>query len=80
MVDVLALDTALQGLAKMDELRARVVELRFFGGWVVLYRIAPHDRGGWYPIARVIDRGGWYPIGTPIAVSIASCNSMTASF
>jgi RNA polymerase sigma factor (TIGR02999 family) len=30
--DLLALDEALQSLAKMDERKARVVELRFFGG------------------------------------------------
>jgi len=31
-LDVLALDRALQGLAKVDERKSRVVELRFFGG------------------------------------------------
>ncbi len=31
-IDVIALDAALQQLAEMDERRARVVELRFFGG------------------------------------------------
>jgi RNA polymerase sigma-70 factor (ECF subfamily) len=31
-VDVLALDEALQRLARLDERRARVVELRYFGG------------------------------------------------
>lgn len=31
-VDVLALDSALDGLAKLDERQAKVVELRFFGG------------------------------------------------
>lgn len=31
-VDVIALDAALQALAAIDERRARVVELRFFGG------------------------------------------------
>ena len=30
--DLLALDEALQALAKLDERRGRVVELRFFGG------------------------------------------------
>jgi RNA polymerase sigma factor (sigma-70 family) len=30
--DVVALDDALTGLAKLDEQQARVVELRFFGG------------------------------------------------
>jgi RNA polymerase sigma factor (sigma-70 family) len=31
-VDVLALDEALQRLARLDERHARVVELRYFGG------------------------------------------------
>ena len=31
-VDVLALDEALDGLAKIDERKSRVVELRYFGG------------------------------------------------
>ena len=31
-IDVLALDDALQGLAKMDERQSRLVELRFFAG------------------------------------------------
>jgi len=31
-VDVLALDEALSDLAQLDERKARVVELRFFGG------------------------------------------------
>ena len=31
-IDVIALDAALQGLAAIDDRRARVVELRFFGG------------------------------------------------
>jgi RNA polymerase sigma factor (sigma-70 family) len=31
-VDVLALDYALQSLAKLDPQQSRVVELRFFGG------------------------------------------------
>jgi RNA polymerase sigma factor (TIGR02999 family) len=31
-IDVLALDETLQALAKLDERKARVVELRFFGG------------------------------------------------
>jgi RNA polymerase sigma factor (TIGR02999 family) len=30
--DVIALDDALMGLAKLDEEQARIVELRFFGG------------------------------------------------
>jgi RNA polymerase sigma factor (TIGR02999 family) len=34
-VDVLALDEALQRLARLDERHARVVELRFFGGMSV---------------------------------------------
>jgi RNA polymerase sigma factor (TIGR02999 family) len=33
--DLLALDDALQALAKLDERRSRVVELRFFGGLTV---------------------------------------------
>lgn len=32
LVDLLALDAALDGLAKLDPRHARVVELRFFGG------------------------------------------------
>jgi RNA polymerase sigma factor (TIGR02999 family) len=35
VVDVLALDAALQKLAAMDERRVRVVELRYFGGLTV---------------------------------------------
>jgi RNA polymerase sigma factor (TIGR02999 family) len=31
--DVVALDDALNGLAKLDEQQGRIVELRFFGGW-----------------------------------------------
>ena len=31
-IDVLALDEALQRLARLDERHARVVELRYFGG------------------------------------------------
>jgi RNA polymerase sigma factor (TIGR02999 family) len=31
-LDLLALDRALQGLAKLDDQQARIVELRFFGG------------------------------------------------
>ena len=31
-VDLLGLDDALSGLAKMDEQQGRIVELRFFGG------------------------------------------------
>jgi RNA polymerase sigma-70 factor (ECF subfamily) len=34
--DLIALDDALQALAKMDERRSRVVELRFFGGLSVI--------------------------------------------
>ena len=34
-VDTLALDDALKNLARMDERKARVVELRFFGGMTV---------------------------------------------
>jgi RNA polymerase sigma-70 factor (ECF subfamily) len=33
--DLLALDDALAGLAKMDERRSQVIELRFFGGLTV---------------------------------------------
>jgi RNA polymerase sigma factor (TIGR02999 family) len=33
--DLVALDEALDGLAKMDERKARVVEMRFFGGLTV---------------------------------------------
>jgi RNA polymerase sigma-70 factor (ECF subfamily) len=33
--DLVALDDALEGLAKMDERKSRVVELRFFGGLTV---------------------------------------------
>jgi DNA-directed RNA polymerase specialized sigma24 family protein len=35
VVDVLALDAALQKLAALDERRVRVVELRYFGGLTV---------------------------------------------
>jgi RNA polymerase sigma factor (TIGR02999 family) len=31
-VDVIALDEALNGLARLDEQQAQIVELRFFGG------------------------------------------------
>jgi len=31
-VDVLALDEALNGLARLDQQQSRIVELRFFGG------------------------------------------------
>ena len=31
-VDLLGLDDALSGLARMDEQQGRIVELRFFGG------------------------------------------------
>ncbi len=45
-LDVVALDDALQALAKMDERRSRVIELRFFGGLTVeevavVLRVAP---------------------------------------
>jgi RNA polymerase sigma-70 factor, ECF subfamily len=33
--DMVALDEALQALAHIDPRKARVVELRFFGGWSV---------------------------------------------
>src|ERR1700744_300228 len=33
--DVLALDDALTGLARMDERKCRIIELRFFGGFTV---------------------------------------------
>lgn len=34
-VDLLSLDIALAGLAERDELQAKVVELRFFGGYTI---------------------------------------------
>ena len=34
-IDVLVLDEALAGLAALDERKARVVELRFFGGLTI---------------------------------------------
>jgi RNA polymerase sigma-70 factor (ECF subfamily) len=45
-LDVVALDDALQALAKMDERRSRVIELRYFGGLTVeevavVLRVAP---------------------------------------
>jgi len=33
--DILALDDALQALAKVDERKSRIIELRFFGGFSV---------------------------------------------
>lgn len=44
-VDVLALDTALNGLAELDERQAKVVELRFFGGLSVEETAAVLDVG-----------------------------------
>ena len=47
--DLVALDDALAALARMDERRSRVIELRFFGGLtveetaIVLRRVAGHD-------------------------------------
>jgi RNA polymerase sigma-70 factor, ECF subfamily len=35
MVDMIALDDALKGLAELDERQAQIVELRFFGGLTV---------------------------------------------
>jgi RNA polymerase sigma factor (sigma-70 family) len=35
IVDLIALDEALEGLAKFDARKARVIELRFFGGLTV---------------------------------------------
>jgi RNA polymerase sigma factor (TIGR02999 family) len=34
-VDLLALDTALASLADLDEMQARIVELRYFGGYTI---------------------------------------------
>jgi DNA-directed RNA polymerase specialized sigma subunit len=44
--DLLALDEALEGLARIDERKSRIVELRFFGGLSVeetaeVMRLAP---------------------------------------
>lgn len=53
-VDVLALDEALTALAELDERKARVVELRFFGG------LTAKEAGRVLGIAQKTAEADWY--------------------
>ena len=64
--DLVALDDALVRLAKLDERRSHVIELRFFGGLTVdetavVLRVAPdtvmRDSGSKAWLAREVSRG-----------------------
>ena len=57
LVDLIALDEALEGLAKFDARKARVIELRFFGGLTVeetadVLRVAPDTVARDWRLAR----------------------------
>jgi len=53
-IEVLALDEALHALAKLDERKARVVELRFFGG------LTAREAGSELGIAQKTAEADWY--------------------